>query len=538
MWARNSAAAIALAVLCAAAPASAQSASGAAAADPWSIGWRAKPNGALPPDFWDNSSRDALNGLFGSIKPADLSPAARQVLARVVLSSGRAPYRGEAAIRHRLRLLEELGETDASIDLRRRYPAAAWGKAAAPMSAGLALAAGETDAACKALPSSQGDDPVWAPMRTACLVIGKNFEAAAAAAAAARTETGAADAWLTSVVAYMREPSTRPPEGRFGDMVDAGVSVTAGLPPARNAFLGAPPDVALAIIRNPSATAEQKQAALKAAAFGDLRGSDVRAVVEAAKASGRSRAAGPDLLALALDAAADKTQKPAVQATAYAAALKGVETAGDFRIAAIGLADAIKSLPQTAETRLHAETFTRAALVAGSRPQALAWRQQAALAKADRWTLARLDMMLGLGASTGDPAAHVDVLLSSVPAPAADAPAAAHRQADLRRIENTRLLFLQAGLGRKLTPAQRVALAGLRSAGRGVPDAQLQRARSAVEAGAKGEAALAIVTLLGSDASALSFADAADILSLLRRIGFTAEAQAVALEAMQPWKAF
>jgi hypothetical protein len=161
--------------------------------------------------------------------------------------------------------------------------------------------------------------------------------------------------------------------------------------------------------------------------------------------------------------------------------------------------------------------------------------------KADPWAAARIDLMLsyaGIGADKGG--ATLDKLVAAlppVPETAAKAATPATRQADLRRIENTRFLFLHAGMGRDLTAAQRTLLATQKSAGRGVSDAALARIAAAVDQEANGEAALAAISLLGPDVSAVSFAGLADMLIQLRRMGFSAEANAIALDSLQVWKA-
>jgi hypothetical protein len=48
---------------------------------------------------------------------------------------------------------------------------------------------------------------------------------------------------------------------------------------------------------------------------------------------------------------------------------------------------------------------------------------------------------------------------------------------------------------------------------------------------------MAALSLMGPDTSALSFAGLADLLSLLRKAGFEKEADAIALESLQVWKA-
>jgi hypothetical protein len=46
------------------------------------------------------------------------------------------------------------------------------------------------------------------------------------------------------------------------------------------------------------------------------------------------------------------------------------------------------------------------------------------------------------------------------------------------------------------------------------------------------------VAQLGSDVSALSFAGLSDLLTQLNVVGMGKDAEAIALEAMQAWKAF
>ena len=80
-------------------------------------------------------------------------------------------------------------------------------------------------------------------------------------------------------------------------------------------------------------------------------------------------------------------------------------------------------------------------------------------------------------------------------------------------------------------------LSTLRTAGRGVPDGALARIQSALDASAYGEGALAAIAQIGPDASAVSFAGLADLLAALRSAGLEKDANAIALEALQPWKA-
>ena len=89
----------------------------------------------------------------------------------------------------------------------------------------------------------------------------------------------------------------------------------------------------------------------------------------------------------------------------------------------------------------------------------------------------------------------------------------------------------------KTTSWTRPTLAAQRTAGRGVSDSAIARIYAAARQDADAEAALAIVGQLGSDVSALSFAGLSDLLIQMQAIGMTDDANAIALEALQVWKA-
>ncbi len=154
-------------------------------------------------------------------------------------------------------------------------------------------------------------------------------------------------------------------------------------------------------------------------------------------------------------------------------------------------------------------------------------------------------MLSYAGASTEKPAAILDRMLEAAPYPVAAANAVldgedARRRRTAARTaphrEHARAVPL-VGTGRDLTAAQRATLAAQRTAGRGVSDAAIARIAAAARQDADGEAALAIIGQLGPDVSALSFAGLADLLTQLREIGMTDDANAIALELLQVWKA-
>jgi len=397
------------------------------------------------------------------------------------------------------------------------------------------------------------------PVRALCAALAGDVNATNLVAEQVAATDEAFGVWLLSATGAMSAPGAKKPDGRYASAFEAAVSIAAKLSVPANALATAPADVAAAIVLNPNATLEQKRAALRPALDGGLiKSADVLAVLTAKDttpavkpASTRAAPAKPDLLAAALTSFAAADAKPDARAKAYADALKAAETMSDARLASVALADAIKALPKNDLTAPQAEAFARAALFNGDARQAGDWRKlMNTLPKdsADAWAAARLDLMLSLaGANSEKPGAILDRLIAAAPPPATPEPGKAaatvpkstpaDKQLDLRRIENNRALFLYAGLGRDLSPTQRALLATQKTAGRGVSDSAIARIVAAADQSANGEAALAIISLIGPDSSALSFAGLSDLLAQLRRVGLEKDADALALESLQVWKA-
>jgi hypothetical protein len=525
--------------------------------DPWGVGWLGANDGPVPSAFWSNTTPETLAPILASLQPKDLSPAGRKTLRRILLSKSKGP--GPSLVTERLRLIEQLGESAYSADLRKRYSDTDWGKAGDRVATEIDLAQGRKES-CVRLQGKSATDRTLMPVRAFCSALNGDFNAASIIGEQIADGDEPFGVWLLASIENIREPTKTRPEGRYGTALEAAVSIAAKLSVPANALAATPSDVAAAIALNPAATLEQKRAALRPALEGGrLKTSDVLAILTAkdetpvAKpVAGRAAAPRPDLIADALAAFASADAKPDARSGAYVAALKGAETLADARLAATALADPIKALPRNDVTAPGAETFARAALLIGDTKQAGDWRKlmnSLPKEKQDAWAAARIDLMLSYaGATTEKPGVILDRLVAAAPPPPVPEPgkpappppkttSPADRQLDLRRIENTRVLFLYAGTGRDLSPVQRALLATQKAAGRGVSDAAIARIVSAADQDADAEAALAIISLLGPDVSALSFAGLADLLSQLRRIGLERDADAIALESLQVWKA-
>jgi hypothetical protein len=522
--------------------------------DAWGVGWIGTNEGALPATFWDNTSAGPLAPLMASLQPRDLALSARAALRRVLLSRSKGPYEGDKLTPERLRLIEAIGESANATDLRKRYPTADWGKSGERQGAEIDLLLGNSETACATANGKPATDADWLPLRATCAALRKDAGANLIAEQIARTNESLG-VWLVGALPAISSPDIAKPDGRYATPLEAVISVAAKLPVPANAFVTTAPDIAAAIALDEDATPEQRQAALRPALnSGKLKPADIVAILalkaaEAAKPATRGVPAKPDHLALAIAAAASKDAQPEAKAAAYAAALRFSENFADARLAALALGAEIKSLPRNATTLPFAEPFARAALLAGDTRLAADWRKHLGTApedKQDAWAAARLDLMLAFaGANTEAPAVILDRMLDAAPYPVAAAnavstaktPAAIEQQLALRRIENTRALFMLVGTGRDLTAAQRATLSLQRTAGRGVSDSAIARIASAARQNADAEAALAIISQLGPDVSALSFAGLSDLLTQLREIGMTDDANAIALESLQVWKA-
>jgi hypothetical protein len=412
---------------------------------------------------------------------------------------------------------------------------------------------GDRDAACASVAKQPATDAAWMPLRAVCATFAGNTSVSLITEQIARQDEPLG-VWLVGALPAIAAPEMKKPDGRYATPLQAAVSVAAKLSTPANAFANAPPDIAAAVALDAEATSAQRRAALRPAfAAGKIKAADaldILSLKDETPAPATRGAPRPDYVAQAIAAASNKDAKAEDRAAAYVAALRSAENLNDGRLIATALSAAIKALPRNEATLPYAEPITRAALLAGDTKLAADWRKTLgaqAKDKQDAWAMARIDLMLSYaGATTEKHGAILDRMLEAAPYPAPVAAGAAapaprsttgEQQLAIRRIENTRALFLAFGTGRDLSAAQRATLGAQRTAGRGVSDAAIARIAVAARQDANAEAALATVAQLGPDVSALSFAGLADLLTQLRTIGMTAEADAIALESLQVWKA-
>ncbi len=524
--------------------------------DAWGVGWISASEGAVPATFWTNTGAPTLGPVMTAIQPRDLSPAGAGALRRILMSRGKGPAGGTDLTAERIRLLEQLGETANATELRKRYSGSSWGKPGERFAAELEMLSGQDEAGCAVAKTKPATDADWLPLRALCGAIAKDAAATNLATEQVARTNETLGVWLIGALGAITTPDIKKPDGRYGSLLEASISVRAKLSVPANAFASVPADIAAQVALNKAATNEQRRAALRPAFNGGkIKAADALAILalkdaDAPKPATRGAAPKPDYLVLALAASADANAKPEAKATAYVAALRGAETLNDGRLVSAVLAPSMKALPKNDATLPYAEPLARAALLAGDDKLAADWRKHLGTLpkdKQDAWAMARIDLMFALaGASTEKLPPILERMVAAAPYPAATAAAASttakaptsgEQQLAVRRIENTRALFLATGLHRELTADQRALLSAQRSAGRGVPDAAIARITAAARQDADAEAALATIAQLGPDVSALSFAGLSDLLSQLVTIGLSDDANAIALESLQVWKA-
>lgn len=156
--------------------------------DAWGVGWIGANDGAAPADFWNNTSGKTLGPVMAAIQPRDLSPAARDMLARILMSRSKGPADGAALIPERLRLLEQLGDSAHAADLRKRYPKTDWGKAGERLGAEIALLQGDTDAACATAKGQSATEAEWLPLKATCATLAGDANASLMVEQIARTD--------------------------------------------------------------------------------------------------------------------------------------------------------------------------------------------------------------------------------------------------------------------------------------------------------------------------------------------------------------
>ena len=169
----------------------------------------------------------------------------------------------------RLRLIEQLGETEHALELRKRFPDMFWGADYERLASNYDLINNRKESACSRISDKRADDRAWMPVRAFCLALAGDFNGATLIGENLPSgPDGGGDAWLLAAISAMDPAVKTRPEGRYANAFDAAVSIAAKLSAPPAAFASMPPDIAAAVVLHPDATPEQKRAALRPALDG------------------------------------------------------------------------------------------------------------------------------------------------------------------------------------------------------------------------------------------------------------------------------
>ncbi len=534
-----------------------------AEADPFAVGALSPSERPAPADLWANSDAEGVSALLGAVPQAHgASLAGSRLAARAVLSQSDAP----AGLVNRREML--LARLNAAYALGRveAVNAIVTGSIGAILDPDLArfgalsrFAMGQAEAACTlgdGLATGR-EEAFWVRVRAACFALrGEHQAASLTFDLAAEAGAEGADAEFARWLARLADgEGAVPPAPR--DAVEFALARMAGVPLT--------PDLADEV-----SLAQAAGLALSADVAPGLR-------LRAARRAARAGAISPSDYAEALAAAGGPADRPALEhlnaafaaeglqqaallrqaiagapnsalaAEALAAALDSSQDGRDFILAAEMYAADIAALPRDAVGAAYAPVFAEAAAVVGDVAGARAWMatRRTQTAPAGPMTLTdvapdapeiapalepTLESALGLLIAAADPQADGAALAESarnrMAASRADAPEA--RQGAAREALILFALGAANGPDMRRFAYEAVADGALLT---GEADGALYAMEAAVDARARGEAALRAAIALGLSQEGHSLASARAARALWRA-GFDAEARAVAVEAI------
>ena len=391
--------------------------------DAWSVSAISRADGALAPDLWSRSDPDFLAVLFDRLPAVYESPAAHALARRVLFSGGEAP-RGDAALaaRKRYEALGKMGAADALSMMAAGSGAAQTDPGIAMFAAQAELARGRRPEACargRAANAGENTPPFLLRLRAYCAAVTGDRAAADLALELARAQN-AADAWYTGAVAAAGgAPAARPPAARYGNTLDAALSLAGNLRPGPNALSDSSTLALVTLARSENTPQPQRaQAAALAFRHGAIGVEEARTILAATPAeissalppivtAMRRVAAANAAPAAPADPAAPAPATPAAElekGAAIAEALQSAATPADFHAVALFFQSEIASL-QTAPDAGAAVLFARAALAAGDARVSQRLVASARAAGADPATMAPLEAaLMALAGARGEEA--------------------------------------------------------------------------------------------------------------------------------------
>lgn len=484
----------------------------------------------FPTTLWRNSNDEYLLSLLQSVRTAELGPAERRLLRRIILSPA-TPPRGERAedlLAERARLMLELGEAPAAAALVPQLEQAAPGLDAATLAVDLDLASGQEASACGALNGTVNEGEYWLKLRAVCAVLRDNFSGAQLAIEVASAQ-GVDDPWMVEAIFAAAGDTPNPPGAKFDSGLNIALSAKAILDTTRVTLASDRPDLAAAAAQRPGVPSELRARFAEIASDNELISPETRRDVllsliadeEYVPRSGVEQT---------LKTLIDPLSSDSVRAEALRTVLadNASQSLNQYRNTARLFLPDLQTLPQTFDTAAFALDFAQAAMVAGDRETAMAWLNALAIEgvpQPDPYGVALVeaaDIIVGGEASRPSLLAIEKRLVNSV--------ASSEREA-----QTARIFAIWTGFGVPLSPIARDFVAGVSDQGERIAQGQITGLKGARLDRAIGETALRVLVSTNGDAGRLAASDLAVLLDTLIALEAEDVARDLALETTEFW---
>ncbi|MES1156239.1 MAG: hypothetical protein ABUL73_00545 [Alphaproteobacteria bacterium] len=490
--------------------------------DAWSVGALSQSQGALPNDMWAQSDPNFIGAVFDKLPASFASPAVGHLATRVLLSGATAPPGdAQAGARQRFQALGRLGFADPLANMASGTGPSLSDPAIAQFAAQAELARNNRAGACQRGRDAVTDTPgaFFVHLRAYCAAVTGDRSAADLALQVGGTDGNAADnAWYAAAVAAAGgAPGRTPPAARYGNSLDAQLSIAGSLRPGPNALTSASSLALVTLARNDQ-TPQPVRAQATALAFqrGLLSADNARAILHSTPADVTTGLPGIATALRQVEASPGTLDA----ATAIATVLRQATTPADFNAASLFFHNDIAALttaPDPGATVL----FVRAALASGDEQLATRLAQSARQAGIDASTMAPIEAALAvMERARGDQATQ-----------------AVHRRIEAGGGAQTRAaardVTLMAALGFTLDGwTQSFLIANPPQGGARADPGAMATLNSALERRAQGEAALLVVVAAGDGPAKLDAESAAYLIRVLRALSLDDEARRFAVEAI------
>lgn len=524
--------------------------------DPWGVGTLSRAEGALPNTLWQNSDEKTLSTLFSRTSPRALSPVARELVARTMLSSARRPEgeRSDELLLKRLKIIEDLGNPDIYADFIRQTTGVEGVNSPFEVGIDRRFAVGNLASACSTVRATRQTSAYLMNARAVCMALEGDLDSAELALEFARGE-GQQDIWFVTVIGAMGvENAKSKPAPKYDSGLKIALSLGADLPIPANGFSGIHPALAAQLVTRTDIPRSLRIQLADVTAFaGVMSEEDYRKAYRTEPV--RVRAVVPTLdgtniiipededepnpntpvnpLDEALQAAdnAEKTQEE--RAALYQRALMLARTNLDrYRMTARVLLPEIRRIRSRYVLAQYGELFALTAMIADDSRLASRIINQSVVEggpPADEFLLAWLDGIQILAGQDRSPQSSLSV--SSRLAEYADS---------ATQDRALRMIHMIMSLGGPVAPNARALMSNASDEtlrfGREISKRDILLTKAALGSDALGEGALRTALLIGRDASMLKMFDLADLVDALAQSGQEDLARELALEGIRYYR--